>query len=106
MIRVVIGEDSYIVREGISEGLSAQDGIDVAGAPVATTSRWSWRKRMPTVVITDIRMPVNEDEGVKLAAHLRTAHPEVGVVLLSRVPQPEFALRLFEDGSEGRGIPC
>ena len=104
MIRVVIGEDSYIMREGLQEVLAAQDGMSVVGSAggyhdlVNTIDR-----ERPEVVVTDIRMPpTNDDEGVQLATELRTTHPEIGVVLLSQYLSPEFALRLFEDGSQGR----
>jgi DNA-binding NarL/FixJ family response regulator len=55
------------------------------------------------VVLTDIRMPPTEtDEGIRLAAHLRTAHPEIGVVVLSQYSDPGFVLALLESGSDGR----
>jgi DNA-binding NarL/FixJ family response regulator len=56
----------------------------------------------PDVVITDIRMPPSRtDEGVRAARAIRSAHPEIGVVVLSQYVEPEYALRLFEAGANG-----
>jgi DNA-binding NarL/FixJ family response regulator len=57
----------------------------------------------PDVVVTDIRMPPGfDDEGIKLAADLRTSDPETGVVILSQYAEPRYALRLLERGSDAR----
>jgi len=57
----------------------------------------------PDVVVTDIRMPPdNTDEGIRLAAELRSTHPEIGVVVLSQHAEPTYATLLFEEGSERR----
>ena len=54
-------------------------------------------------MLTDIRMPpTHTDEGIRLAAALRDAHPEIGVVVLSNYADPAYALALLESGSEGR----
>lgn len=56
----------------------------------------------PDVVVTDIRMPpTNTDEGVRAARQIRAEHPDVGVVVLSQYVEPDYALRLFEEGSAG-----
>jgi len=56
----------------------------------------------PDVVITDIRMPpTRTDEGIRAARHIKTTHPEVGVVVLSQYVEPEYALGLLEGGSAG-----
>jgi DNA-binding NarL/FixJ family response regulator len=60
-------------------------------------------RESPDVVITDIRMPPdNSDEGIRVAALLRDRAPEVGVVVLSQYSEPNYVLRLFEAGSDGR----
>jgi DNA-binding NarL/FixJ family response regulator len=57
----------------------------------------------PEVVITDIRMPPTQtDEGIRAANAIRTSHPGTGVVVLSQYVEPAYALKLFEQGSEGR----
>jgi DNA-binding NarL/FixJ family response regulator len=56
----------------------------------------------PAVVITDIRMPPTQtDEGIRAANYIRKHYPETGVVVLSQYADPEYALRLFRDGSSG-----
>ncbi len=56
----------------------------------------------PEVVVTDIRMPpTRTDEGIRAARQIRDEHPEIGVVVLSQYVEPEYALRLLEDGSSG-----
>lgn len=56
----------------------------------------------PDIVITDIRMPpTRTDEGIRAARTIRSAHPETGVVVLSQYAEPEYALKLFEDGADG-----
>ena len=99
---VVLAEDSFIVREGVRM-LLEESGYDV----IATADEYDGLLAAvdaspPDVVITDIRMPpTNTDEGVRAARHIRATHPEVGVVVLSQYVEPEYALRLFEDGSAG-----
>ena len=57
----------------------------------------------PDIVITDIRMPPTQtDEGIRAANHIRDRHPDMGVVVLSQYVEPEYAVNLFESGSEGR----
>lgn len=104
MIRVVIGEDSFIVREGLERVLAASSEIAVVGASDSYQGVLdAIEEARPEVLVTDIRMPpMFDDEGVRLASHLRMTHPEIGVVLLSQYTSPDFALRLFEGGSEGR----
>jgi CheY-like chemotaxis protein len=55
------------------------------------------------VVMTDIRMPPGQsDEGIEFAAQLRETNPEIGVIILSQFLEPEYAVRLFEQGAAGR----
>lgn len=100
----MIGEDSFIVREGLEKVLAANDGIEVVGAADSYQAVLDAIERTnPDVLVTDIRMPPTlDDEGVRLAAHLRATRPALGVVLLSQFTSPELALRLFEGGSNGR----
>ena len=103
-LRVVIAEDSLLVREGLRSMLSGRGEVVV----VAVVSDYdallaAVEAHRPDVVLTDIRMPpTNTDEGVRAAAELRHSRPEVGVVVLSQYDDPEFALALLEDGSRGR----
>ena len=103
-MRVVLGDDSYLAREGISRALEAVDGVELLAACDDLDSlRAAVEEQRPDVVVTDIRMPpTNSDEGIRLAHELRRSHPEIGVVVLSQHAEPRYALALFEDGSDGR----
>ncbi len=103
-LRIVLGEDSYLAREGIIRALEEVEEIDV----VATCSdlddlRTTIEAVEPDVVLTDIRMPpTSTDEGIRLAGELRESHPEIGVVVLSQHAEPLYAVSLFEGGSDRR----
>jgi DNA-binding NarL/FixJ family response regulator len=102
-IRVAIGDDSLLVREGLRQ-LLAVDGIDVVATVGDLPSlRDACDRHEPDVVLTDIRMPPDHtDEGIRLAAELRDSHPDVGVVVVSQFSDPVYALALLRDGSDGR----
>jgi DNA-binding NarL/FixJ family response regulator len=103
-MRVIILDDSIIVREGLRRLLEAE-GHQVAAAlshpdqihaAVATTT--------PQVVILDIRMPPTfTDEGIGVATSLRKANPELGILVLSQYAVVEYATRLLENGACGTG---
>jgi DNA-binding NarL/FixJ family response regulator len=104
-IRVVLGEDSLIVREGLQQILEASPGTEVVAACDDRDSLLeAVAEHDPDVVLTDIRMPPSEtDEGIQIAARLRETRPEVGVVVLSQYSEPGYVLSLFESGSDRRG---
>jgi DNA-binding NarL/FixJ family response regulator len=103
-IRVVLGEDSFLAREAVGSVLETADGVElVAAAGDLESLRALIEAERPDVVVTDIRMPPdNADEGIRLAAELRSTHPEIGVVVLSQHAEPTYAMLLFEEGSERR----
>jgi DNA-binding NarL/FixJ family response regulator len=103
-IRVALGDDSIIVREGVRQLLAGDPGIDVVGAVGDVDSlRDVCTQAKPDVLVTDIRMPpTGTDEGIRLAGELRDEHPEVGVVVLSQFSDPVYALALLDRGSDGR----
>jgi len=103
-IRVILGEDSYIVREGLQQVLAGASQVDVeAGCGDFDSLQREIEARHPDVVVTDIRMPPDySDEGIRLASDLRAAHPSVGVVVLSQYADPTYVLALLESGSDGR----
>jgi DNA-binding NarL/FixJ family response regulator len=104
VFRVILAEDSFIVREGLREILAAQSGVEVVAACSDLEGlREAVHEQDPDVVITDIRMPPsNTDEGIRAAAALRQSHPRVGVVVLSHYSDPGYVLALLESGSDGR----
>jgi DNA-binding NarL/FixJ family response regulator len=103
-IRVVLGEDSLLVREGVKQLLDIDPEIDVVAAVGDLDSlREACEREHPAVVVTDIRMPpTNTDEGIRLAGELRGTQPEVGVVVLSQYADPIYALALLDGGSARR----
>ena len=103
-IRVALADDSFIVREGLREVLSAQPEIEVVASCEDMQSLLeAVEAESPDVVLTDIRMPPTKlDEGIQVAARLRESHPEVGVVVLSQYAEPGYALALLESGSDRR----
>jgi DNA-binding NarL/FixJ family response regulator len=103
-LRVVLAEDSYLVREGVRRLLETDAGLELAGvyADLEGVLAGVERER-PGVVVADIRMPpTNTDEGIQAAARLRETHPEIGVVVLSQHDEAEYALKLLEKGSARR----
>jgi DNA-binding NarL/FixJ family response regulator len=103
-IRVILGEDSYIVREGLRQVLAGSPQVEiVAECDDADSLLQKIEELEPDVVLTDIRMPpTHTDEGIRLAAHLRVTRPGVGVVVLSQFADPGYVLELLEAGSDGR----
>src|SRR4051794_27022404 len=85
-IRLVLADDSYLVREAIAAMLQSDPGIDVIAACVDREGlELTLERERPDVVVTDIRMPPTfNDEGIKVAAAMRESHPRTGVVILSQ----------------------
>ncbi len=104
MIRVLLAEDSFVMREGLVRILEAAEDIDVLGVfDDAERLREAIDADPPDVVVTDIRMPpTHTDEGIRLATELRATHPEVGVVVLSQHAEPVYALALFAESIDRR----
>ncbi len=103
-MRVVIGEDEALLREGLSLVL-AQGGIEVAAiAGDAVTLMREVTEHHPDLVITDIRMPPeNADDGLQAALQLRAAQPGRPVVVLSQHVQRQYVLELLASGADGIG---
>jgi DNA-binding NarL/FixJ family response regulator len=103
-LRVVLADDSYLVREALVHVLESAEGIDVvATCSDRDTLLATVEAERPDVVVTDIRMPpTNTDEGLAVAARLRETHPRIGVVILSQFAEASYGLALLEGGSDGR----
>jgi DNA-binding NarL/FixJ family response regulator len=102
--RLVLAEDSYLMREGISSLLEMEESLDlVASCENFDELIAAVEEHRPDVVITDIRMPPTlTDEGIRAANLIRERYPDTGVVVLSQYAEPEYAVALFEQGSAGR----
>ncbi|HEY4829158.1 MAG TPA: response regulator transcription factor [Solirubrobacteraceae bacterium] len=103
-IKVVIADDTYLVRTALEQILGESDRIEVVGSCGDRDSLIAAIEReRPDAVLTDIRMPpTGTDEGIQVAQALRASHPEVGVVVLSQFADPSYVLAILESGSSGR----
>jgi DNA-binding NarL/FixJ family response regulator len=104
-MRLVVADDSLLLREGITR-LVTEAGFDVvaqAGNPTDLVAAVS--KHRPDVAIIDIRMPpTHTDEGLRAAEAIRAEHgTTVGILVLSQYVETTFALRLVADGAGGVG---
>jgi DNA-binding NarL/FixJ family response regulator len=103
-MRVVIADDSLLLREGVTR-LLAEAGFDVVGqAGDAEELLREVEEKRPDVAIVDIRMPpTHTDEGLRAARELRARHPELGVLVLSQFVRPSYAFELLADDASGVG---
>jgi DNA-binding NarL/FixJ family response regulator len=103
-MRVVIAEDSPLLRRGVAQVL-VENGIDVvAEVGDAAALRDAVERLKPDLVIVDVRMPPTQtDEGARAAVEIRTQHPEVSVLLLSQVVEAHHALKLLSEYPHGFG---
>ncbi|MFB7636526.1 LuxR C-terminal-related transcriptional regulator [Streptomyces sp. NPDC056149] len=108
-MRVVIAEDSVLLREGLTRLLTDRGHEVVAGvgdgeALVRTVAELAGAGTPPDVVVADVRMPpTHTDEGVRAALRLRRDHPEVGVLVLSQYVEEQYATELLAGSSRGIG---
>jgi DNA-binding NarL/FixJ family response regulator len=103
-LRVVVAEDSYLVREGVRRLLETRADLEVVAACEDLDSLLAAvAAERPDVVLTDIRMPPeHRDEGIRAAQVLRESDPELGVVVLSQYAEPAYALALLDGGADRR----
>src|SRR4051812_19379852 len=97
-IRIALGEDSLLVREGVRQMLATDPAVEIVAAVGDFDALHDACDQLrPDVVLTDIRMPpTNTNEGIRLAQELRDTHPEMGVVVLSQFSDPQYALALLD----------
>ena len=103
-MRVVVAEDSVLLREGVVR-LLEEAGIEVAGqAGDADDLLRKVRAHKPDIAIVDVRMPpTNTDDGLRAAQQIRTELPQVSVLVLSQYIEEGYALELLADRAEGVG---
>jgi DNA-binding NarL/FixJ family response regulator len=103
-LRVVIGEDDVLMREGIVR-LLAEAGFDtVAKAGDAEDLLRKALAHNPDVVVTDVHMPPGKgDDGLVAALELRRQRPEIGILVLSQYYEEHYALDLIGERPEGVG---
>jgi DNA-binding NarL/FixJ family response regulator len=104
VLRVVLADDNYLVREALKHLLDSDPRVDLVaicedGCQLAATVE----EQRPDVVVTDIRMPPSLDaEGIEFANRLRVTHPQIGVVVVSQYADPRYGVALLDGGSDGR----
>jgi DNA-binding NarL/FixJ family response regulator len=103
-VRVVIADDSVLLREGIAR-LLEDAGFEVVGqAGTADELLLKVRSYNPDVAIVDIRMPPTQtDEGLRAAREIREKFPGTGVLVLSQYIEPGYAVDLLSESAEGVG---
>jgi DNA-binding NarL/FixJ family response regulator len=103
-MRVVLADDSILLREGMAR-LLEDAGFDVVGqAGNADQLLLKVRSYTPDVAIVDIRMPpTHTDEGLAAAKEIRESYPGVGVLVLSQYVEPAYAMELLAESAEGVG---
>jgi DNA-binding NarL/FixJ family response regulator len=103
-MRVVLADDSVLLREGIAR-LLEDAGFEVVGqAGDPDQLMLKVRSYSPDVAIVDIRMPpTHTDEGLRAAREIREKHPATGVLVLSQYVEAEYALDLLSESAEGVG---
>lgn len=103
-MRVVVADDSVLIRQGLAL-LLAEGGVDVvATADNATILTREVAVHSPDAVIVDIRMPpTNTDEGIRVARELRATHTSLGILVLSHYLESHYAATLLADAPEHVG---
>jgi DNA-binding NarL/FixJ family response regulator len=103
-VRVVIADDSVLLREGVAR-LLVEAGFEVVGqAGDADELLHEVAEKQPDVAIVDIRMPpTHTDEGLRAARQLRSRYPSLGVIVLSQYVRPSYAFELLADDARGVG---
>jgi DNA-binding NarL/FixJ family response regulator len=103
-MRIVIAEDSVLLREGAAR-LLGDAGLEVVGqAGDAEELLRKVRAHKPDVAIIDIRMPPTQsDEGLRAALEIRAELPKIGVLILSQYVEEHYVMELMSAGTEGVG---
>ncbi len=103
-LRVVLAEDSVLLREGIAR-LLEEGGFEIVGqAGNGEELLLKVRSYKPDIAIVDIRMPpTHTDEGLKAAKEIREKHPGTSVLVLSQYVEAGYALELLSESAEGVG---
>ncbi len=103
-MRVVLADDSVLLREGVARILPEADFEVVGQAGNPDELLLKVRSYSPDVAVVDIRMPpTHTDEGLRAAKEIRERYPDTGVLVLSQYLEADYALELLSDSAEGVG---
>lgn len=98
-MRVVLAEDSVLLREGLVRLLEEAGATVVAAVGDGTTLVEAIAEHQPEVAVVDVRMPPSfTDEGLRAALEIRRTHPDVGILVLSQYVEESYATDLLEAG--------
>ena len=103
-LRVVVAEDSFVVRTGLIELLTdrGHDVVAAVGDPDALLAAVETHR--PAVAIVDVRMPpTHSDEGLRAALRIRASLPDVGILVFSQYIETRYARELPDTGAAGVG---
>ena len=109
MLRVVIAEDSVLLREGLTRlltdrGLEVVAGVGDGEALLGAIHELAAADALPDVVVADVRMPpTHTDEGVRACVTLRGLYPSLGVLVLSQYVEERYASELLAGSTRGVG---
>jgi DNA-binding NarL/FixJ family response regulator len=103
-MRIVIGEDQLLLREGLAR-LLEEEGHEVVGSAGDGPDMVRKAKaHRPDLVIADVRMPPSQtDEGLRAALEIRDAEPEIGILVLSHHVEVRYAVELLSENASGVG---
>jgi DNA-binding NarL/FixJ family response regulator len=103
-VRVVVGDDSFLIRDAISTSISRTRGLELVALCVdGDEVRDAVERLRPDVVVADMRMPPSgNDEGMRISEWLRAEHPSIGVVILAQDDDGGYGQSLVTHGAEGR----
>ncbi|MEV4826540.1 response regulator transcription factor [Micromonospora sp. NPDC049274] len=103
-MRLVLAEDSTLLREGLTRLLTEEDHEVAAAVGTADELVEAVGRSRPDVVVTDVRMPpTHTDDGLRAALEIRRRWPDTGVLVLSQYVERRYAARLLADRPEGVG---
>ncbi len=103
-MRVIVVEDSVLLRAGLRRLLEDESMTVVAEADDAASFLESWEAHRPDLCIVDVRMPpTHTDEGIRAAVELRQHHPDAAILVLSQYVEVSYAHELLGAGSGGVG---
>ena len=97
-MKVLIVDDSFVVRDRISEMLSGITGIEIVGdAANYITAIYMVNKLKPDIVTLDIRIPV--ENGIEVLKKIKRSHPSTIVVMLTNFPHEQYRAKCFKHGA-------
>lgn len=103
-MRVLIVEDSVLLRAGVARLLQDEGIVVVGEASDAESFKQRWAEHQPDLSIVDVRMPpTHTDEGIRASVELRSENPDAKILVLSQYVEERYAKELLADGRGGVG---